>query len=73
MMLNIPEQRSRKSKGAGKSESNSFSIEEDGPDQDGPDEDGPDEDGPDEDSAPQPKAPAVPAPVAAPTLRRFWC
>ena len=65
-MLNIPEQRSRK--GAGKSESNSFSIEEDGPDEDGPDEDSSDEDSSDEDSAPQPKAPPVPAPVAAPTL-----
>ena len=67
-MLNIPEQRSRKGKGAGKSESNSFSIEEDGPDEDGPDEDSSDEDSSDEDSAPQPKAPPVPAPVAAPTL-----
>ena len=67
-MLNIPEQRSRKGKGAGKSESNSFSIEEDGPDEDGPDEDSSDEESSDEDSAPQPKAPPVPAPVAAPTL-----
>jgi len=50
-MLNIPGER-RKSKGAGKSEANSFSIEEDEDDE----EDAPDQDSADEDSAPRPVA-----------------
>lgn len=59
-MLNIPGERSRKTanKTSGKSEANSFSIEED---EDEDDEDAPEQDSADEDSAPQPAAPA-PAP-----------
>jgi len=64
-MLNIPEQRKSKSKGAGKSESNSFSIEEDAIDED-TDEDAPEEDSSEEDSAPQPKAPVAASPGAPP-------